>query len=236
MSNKIELKEIKAGQTGTGLLIERDGHISFEKDYNKSLFESIENERKNGNEFFVPHPFDVFAVMQKAGIKNANGRIYSENILRREIDKFQYRIKEKSSFMELNHPPESTIDLGRLCGLITELHWEGNTVLGSLRIDTTEGFRRLGIISSLGDLLAHYILIGYKIGVSSRGLGSVENKMGTFMVADDFEIITWDVVSDPSTPNAWIGKTVQDLAMYVEGNEVKTATLLEKLEKFKDVF
>lgn len=132
-----------------------------------------------------------------------------------------------------NHPDSATIDLGRLCFLITELHWEEHTLVGEIEIPISFGFRKYGIISSLADLLAQWIISGMKVGVSSRGLGSVKNVMGQQVVDDDYEIECWDAVSDPSTPGAWIvpnGNT----SVYVEGTDANPkgkSFIKEKINK-----
>lgn len=133
-----------------------------------------------------------------------------------------------------NHPSESVIDLGRICMNIIELHWEGHTLVGKMEIETSEGFRRHGIISCLGDMVANHLLSGLKVGVSSRGLGTVTSKMGTLYVSDDYEIICWDVVSEPSTPNAWITPEDDIPVQYMEAKEEKKPVLFEKLDKFGD--
>lgn len=132
-----------------------------------------------------------------------------------------------------NHPSESTIDLSRISHNIVELHWEGATLVGKMELNTTEGFRKYGIVSSRGDEVANLLLNGYKIGVSSRGVGSVEQRLGQNIVGDDFELICWDVVSDPSTPGAWIGDS-GELQQYVE-SKVSRPSLNEKIEKIKNI-
>lgn len=134
-----------------------------------------------------------------------------------------------------NHPAESTIDLGRISHNIVELHWEGKTLVGKMELNISEGFRRNGICSSFGDTVALLLLNGYKIGVSSRGVGSVEQKFGNYVVGDDFELICWDIVGDPSTPGAYIGKP-EDLHRYVENKETsKDAVINEKIDKIKNI-
>jgi len=135
-----------------------------------------------------------------------------------------------------NHPAESTIDLSRISHNIIELHWEGHTLLGQMEINTSEGFRKQGIVSTQGDMVANLLLNGYKIGVSSRGVGSVESKMGQMIVGDDFELICWDVVSSPSSPGAYIG-SLEDLQQYVESdNSNKTKpSINEKISRIKQV-
>lgn len=226
------IQEIKAGQTGTGLLIEHDGYISMSEGKNKTLVESFKQLNESGDgSFHCPYPFIVDGVFQKFGIENANGRIYPEQILKRQVDIYQKRINERYAYGELNHPSDSTIDLGRIAMNIVELHWEGSTLVGKLEIITSRGFRETGICSTFGDQTANLLLNGLKIGVSSRGLGSVENKMGKLIVQDDYEIICWDVVSDPSTNGAFISENPKDLVRYVEEKETNKNTLLEKLNK-----
>ena len=229
--NKKELVEIKKGSTGRGLLIENDGYISLKE--NKQIKEDIEN-----NGWHVPSPFVVDAVFQKADVKNANGRIYPRKILEREVERYQERIKLRNALGELNHPSESTIDLGRIAINIIELHWEGNTVIGKMEINISEGFRRYGICSTLGDTTANLLLNGYLIGVSSRAVGSVESKLGTLVVGDDLEIICWDVVCDNSTPGAKISMNgEEELQQYVESDTTKnTKTKLdEKISKIENI-
>lgn len=228
---KGKIVEIKRGQEGTGLLIENDGYISVDCGDNKKLFEEINSHKSN--EFHCPNPFIVSAVFQKYGIENANGRIYPEHILKREVARYQAKIDERRAIGECNHPSDSVIDLSRVAINIIELHWEGHTLVGKMEILVSEGFRRSGIISCQGDQVAHLLLNGIKIGVSSRGLGTVTKRMGVLYVADDYEIVCWDVVSDPSTPNAWIAPEDKIPQQYLESKENKGKnTLLEKLDTF----
>lgn len=226
-----KLVEIKKGQTGRGILIEHDGYISMENDDNKKLFENV---KEGGKEWFVPNPFIVSAVFQKFGIENANGRIYPEETLKREVEKYQVKIKERRAYGECNHPSESVIDLGRICMNIIELHWEGHTLVGKMEIETSEAFRRFGAITCLGDMVANHLLNGLKIGVSSRGVGSVEQRFGKLIVGDDFELICWDVVSEPSTPNAWISTDEKEIQTYVEEKQTNRPLIFEKFEKYND--
>ena len=232
---KNKLVEIKRGETGTGLLIEHDaGFISVDVGENKKLFEDIRNEIATG-EFKCPYPFIVSAVFQKFGIENANGRIYPEHVLKREVEKYMAKIKEKRAIGECNHPSESVIDLSRVAMNIIELHWEGHTLVGKLEIIMSPAYIKYGMITCQGDQIANLLLQGIKIGVSSRGLGTVTNKMGILYVADDYEIVCWDVVSDPSTPDAWITKEDEIPQQYIESkNNENKPKLLEDLNKFED--
>lgn len=133
-----------------------------------------------------------------------------------------------------NHPDDSVIDLGRVCMNIIELHWEQHTLVGKIEIITSEAFRKSGLICCLGDTVANLLLSGLKIGVSSRAVGSVEQRFGKMIVGDDLELICWDVVSDPSTPNAWITENPKEVSMYIENKQKESDKLLENLSKFDE--
>ena len=228
--DKKDLREIKKGEFGTGLLIENDGYISMtESINNKKIYESVVD-----GEWNVPYPFIVDAVFQKFDIKNANGRVYPERVLKKQVEIYQQKINEHRAYGELNHPAESTIDLGRISHNIIELHWEGRTLVGKLELNISEGFRRFGVVSTMGDMAANHLLNGYKIGVSSRGVGSVEQKLGQTIVGDDFELICWDIVSDPSTPGAYIGKK-EELIQYVETKNSKKNIVNENKNKIDKI-
>lgn len=230
--NKSELFEIKKGKVGTGLLIENDGYISMSDEKNRQLKESI----NSVDGWHCPYPFVVHAVFQKYGIKNANGRIYPESVLKKQVELYQQRIKDKRALGECNHPSESTVDLGRISHNITELHWEGRTLVGQMELNITKGFVEQGICSSLGDTVANLLLNGYKIGVSSRGVGSVEQKLGQYIVGDDFELICWDIVESPSTSNAYIGSSREELQPYLESKNYNNKTnISEKINKIKNI-
>ena len=232
--SKKNIVEIKKGETGNGLLIEHDGYISIDCGENKKLFEDI-NSNMDG-EVHCPRHFIVSAVFQKYGVENANGRIYPEHVLKKEVERYMSMVKERNAIGELNHPSESVIDLSRVAMNIIELHWEGRTLVGKLELLTSPGFRKYGIISNQADQAANLLLSGIKIGVSSRGLGTVTNKMGVLYVSDDYEIVCWDIVSTPSTPGAYI--TVDDTIpqQWMESKEenYNKPKIFEDLERFND--
>ena len=232
--DKKNLVEIRKGESGTGLLIEHDGYISIDCGDNKKLFEEINS--NTDDDFHCPRHFIVSAVFQKYGVENANGRIYPEHVLKKEVERYMAKINEKRAIGELNHPSESVIDLSRVAMNIIELHWEGRTLVGKLELLTSPGFRKYGIISNQADQTANLLLSGIKIGVSSRGLGTVTNKMGVLYVSDDYEIVCWDIVSDPSTPQAWITPEDNIPQQYIESveNDDSKSKLFEDLEKFSD--
>ena len=387
-NKKLEnLVEIKSGKTGYGLLIESDGYVSRDlTDNNKKVIREALESRERG-EWYVPNPFILDVILTKYGIENANKRIYPEDIMKTEIEKYQKLIDERMALGECykpdvlvltengwktlesvkegdnvltlnvetnqieiqpikrkieydfdgnlinikgrhiddevtpnhgfplydrnhkfkffktanelmnednlshyyipislrslskgvyidkrfinieeipykgkvmcievdnhtwyvmsnskchwtkncNHPSSSEIDLGRVAINIIECHWEGHTLVGKIEFNITEGFRRHGICSSLGDTVANLIINGYKIGVSSRGIGDVVTRLGKNYV-NSFELICWDVVATPSNPGSYIGK-MENLRQYVESEEKdnEKTQLTEKINKIKEI-
>ena len=390
------LTEVRKGETGTGLLIEHDGHILGNSDLVQQLREDVARH----SELVIPDRFKVSAVFQKYGIKNANGRVYPEGILKREVEKYiETRVRNRSAVGALDHPEcqlagtkiltehgwknieavcegeriitltedknievkpvdrkieanysgrmirlrmDGAIDLtvtpnhrfpmfgadgqfngfhaaemiakgfadglslmktralsvgadecfafyaheGFVCAddlefeeveyngkvycvevanhdfytmdldgnciwsgnsttlsghdvshVITELHWVGKTLVGEMELHLSPGFRRYGICSTTGDLAANMILDGIQIGVSSRGVGSVEERLGVLEVGDDFELIGWDIVLEPSTPNAYIARNMEDLTQFIESSEAREGkpTVNERLERVKEI-
>tara|TARA_R100000808_G_C2146375_1_gene154294 strand:- start:766 stop:1440 length:675 start_codon:yes stop_codon:yes gene_type:complete len=149
-----------------------------------------ESEKKRMNEGSV----FLVGVCQKAGVKNGNGRIYRKDILQREIENYQKAIGERRALGELDHPDDSVINLKNASHLITKMWWDGDNVMGKVEV--------LGTPS--GQVLKELINAGVKLGISSRGLGSVKNQNGNTIVEDDFQLICFDMVSDPSTPGAYL--------------------------------
>jgi len=146
-------------------------------------------------------------------------------------------IRERGAVGELDHPESSIISGDRISHNIIETWWEGHTLMGKMEILMSPGYINLGIISCKGDAVADLLRHRIKIGVSSRGVGSlVEGKNGEQIVQDDFEIICWDVVTAPSTPDAWIFKNIEDAKPYVEGFESKKVMVKENLKDNLDKF
>lgn len=225
------LNEIKKGQVGTGLLIERDGYVSLDVKDNRQLCESVVGDDGMKE---LPRPFVVNAVFQKFGIENANGRIYPESTLKREVERFQKKIQMRAAMGELEHPNEANVNLERVAMNIIELHWENRTLVGKIEIPITEGFRKYGIISCLADQVAHLILNNLLVGVSSRALGTVKQVGGTLMVNDDLELVCWDWVSNPSTPLAYAKINPEDIEPFKEEKKVESENILkeDKYSKF----
>jgi len=184
-----------------GILIEYDAGYISPKDNRKFVNEV--NKLSQGQQV-VSDPLIVYAVMQKYGVENKNERVYPEAILRREAENYLKLIKEKRAMGEADHPESSIVAVSRISHNVVELWWEGNVLMGKLEIIMSPGFVNQGIISCEGDRVANYIRQGLKIGVSSRGVGSLEKENGKNIVQDDFELICWDIVTSPSTPGSWI--------------------------------
>ena len=129
---------------------------------------------------------------------------------------------------ELNHPESSIIDADRISHRITEIWWNGKTLMGKMELDTTPGYLKSGIISSVGDKALNMIRKGWTVGISSRGVGSLKNENGKNVVQDDFELICWDIVTSPSTPGSWISTSEKDLTPFMESTKENKNNLLSE--------
>ncbi len=151
-------------------------------------------------------------VIQKAGAPNANNRIYPRPILEREDNKFQELITDRRSLGELDHPDSPIVQLENVSHLVTETKWEGDNLIGEIEVlDTPKG-------QILGKLVEARI----KLGISSRGLGSTSRtNEGHDVVEDDFNLVTYDMVSNPSTSDAYMHlKESRDYKILVRQNRV----------------
>lgn len=231
-SNIGHLNEVKKGQTGTGLLIENDGHIIPPKDTLLQIREDI----NNGSKFVIPDDFIVSAVFQKYGIKNANGRIYPENVLKTEVDRYiRERVNNNCAIGSLDHPVSSSLSGHDVAMNILNLEWQGRTLVGEMKLHLSPGYKKYGICSTSGDLVANMLLDNLLIGVSSRGLGSVTNQGGTLMVGDDYDIVCWDVVLEPSTPMAYIKSNRAELEPFLESKGTNKNVVNEKLSRMEKI-
>ena len=140
-------------------------------------------------------------VMQKADALNGNGRIYPRKVLYREVQNYQKLIKENRALGELDHPEDSVINLRNASHMITEVWWNGDDVMGKAKVLDTPS----------GKILRSLVESGVTLGISSRGMGSVSESNGGTMVEDDFQLICFDFVSEPSTPGAFMMKEARDL-------------------------
>jgi hypothetical protein len=133
-------------------------------------------------------------IMQKANQENGNGRIYSRKILQREIDVYQKLIEDRRALGELDHPDDSVINLKNTSHMVTKMWWEGDNVMGKVKVLETPS----------GNILKSLVRGGVKLGISSRGLGSTRKESGKIIVEDDFQLICFDFVQEPSTPGAFM--------------------------------
>jgi hypothetical protein len=195
----MELKILKPGQSGKGILIEEDaGYISPTDSRNMDIIKESKNMLDHSK------PFEFYAVLQKYNTPNRNGRVYPENILKRESQNYKKMIEKGTSLSELNHPESSLIDLDRVSHIITDIWWDGPILMGKLKLLTSPGFHERGIVSTKGDMAANYLRQGVTLGISSRGVGSLKKVGEQNEVQDDFELICFDLVSSPSTPGAYL--------------------------------
>ena len=193
------LKILGPRDTGRGILIEYDaGYINPRESRNLEIL------KENKNFLDYSKPFEFYAVLQKYDTPNRNGRVYPEEVLKREVNNYKKMIDKGTSLSELNHPESSLIDLDRASHLITEVWWEGPVLLGKLRLLTSPGFHERGIVSTKGDLAANYLRQGVTLGISSRGVGSLKKVGEQNEVQKVFELICCDLVSSPSTPGAYL--------------------------------
>jgi hypothetical protein len=139
--------------------------------------------------------------LQKANTLNQNGRIYPFDILKREVENYQKFIKEGRALGELDHPDSSVVSLVNVSHCVRKAYMEGDTVFGTIEVLSTPK----------GQILQSLIESGIKIGISSRGVGSTRRRGEHQEVQDDFQLICWDIVSEPSTPGAFVIKEARDL-------------------------
>jgi hypothetical protein len=137
----------------------------------------------------------VSGVLQRAGAENQNGRVYPREILEREVEKYQQLIKERRALGELDHPDSSVINLKNVSHNIKELHWKGDDLVGTVEILPTPS----------GNILKELLRADILLGISSRGMGSTKPMSGNKVeVQEDFELVGWDFVSNPSTHGAFM--------------------------------
>jgi len=154
-------------------------------------FKSVLTESKE-----QPGVFFVEGVMQRAEAKNQNGRVYDRNILKREVEKYMEEfVKVGNAYGELDHPESPIVSLKNASHVVKDLWWEGNDLMGKVQLLNTPA----------GNIVKEIVKAGHTIGISSRGTGSVQQtNEGTLQVQDDFELVCWDFVSNPSTHGAFL--------------------------------
>lgn len=162
----------------------------------------------------------IEGIFMQAEKPNRNGRIYGRGIMEREVQKYQELINEKRSLGELGHPPNPSINLNQVSHMITGLKFEGNDIHGKAKILDTP----------MGKIAKNFIEEGVRLGVSSRGLGSVKlNKEGVNEVQDDFHLATVDIVADPSAPDAFV-QGIMESADWILENGIWKAVQIEQAQ------
>jgi len=143
-----------------------------------------------------PGVFEVEGILQRAGAKNQNGRVYAKEILEREVKLYEQNfVKVGNAYGELDHPDSIIVSLKNASHVIKKLWWEGDELRGVIELLNTPS----------GNIVKEIVKAGHTIGISSRGTGSVQQtNEGTLEVQDDFELSAWDFVSNPSTQGAFM--------------------------------
>ena len=136
----------------------------------------------------------VEGILATAEVKNGNGRYYSKALWDREMGKYGELVEQRRSMGELDHPESTVINLKNVSHLISEYWWDGDNVMGKIEILPTPS----------GNILKELIKSCGPVGVSSRGMGSLEESGGVMEVQDDFELLCWDFVSTPSNPGSYM--------------------------------
>jgi len=183
-------------------------------EFNDSNLEVIE-EKVNGKKTLV-----IEGVFMQADSKNRNGRIYEKSILENAVSKYvKEQVSTGRAVGELNHPEGPTINLDKVSHKITELKFDGSNVIGKASILETP----------MGQIVKGLLEGGVKLGVSSRGMGSLVQKNGAMYVKDDFMLSTVDIVQDPSAPEAFVNGIMEGVD-WVWNNGVLCPQEVEKIE------
>jgi len=162
----------------------------------------------------------IEGVFAQADAKNRNGRIYPMAVMEKAVNKYvDEQVKEGRAVGELNHPDGPTVNLDKVSHLIQDLQFEGKNVMGkALILDTPNGQIVKGLLEG-----------GVKLGVSTRGMGSLEQRNGAMVVKDDFILNTVDIVQDPSAPAAFVNGIMEGVE-WVWNNGIIEAQVIEKME------
>jgi len=184
-------------------------------EYTENDVQCIVEKNAQGEKKFV-----IEGIFMSAEQKNRNGRIYPKQIMERAVDKYvKEQVSQKRAVGELNHPEGPTVNLDKVSHLSTDLQWEGNDVVGKAQIlDTPMGRIVKGLLEG-----------GVQLGVSTRGMGSLENRNGVMYVKDDFMLNTVDIVQDPSAPSAFVNGIMEGVD-WVWNNGILSSQVIENME------
>ena len=165
------------------------------RQFHSNPVQLVEGLGKGGNIF-------VEGILATVEVKNGNGRYYKKDLWERELDNFQKKIDQKSTETcgELDHPDSQVINLKNSSHAIREVWWEGDTIKGKVEIFCDPGYDG----TPSGRIAGALVKNGLIIGISSRGMGSLKQMGEVMEVQDDFELLTWDLVSNPSNPDSWM--------------------------------
>ena len=144
----------------------------------------------------------VEGILATVEVKNGNGRYYSKELWERELEKYNVLVKERRACGELDHPDSQVINLKNVSHNISKLWWDGDNVMGSIELLPTPS----------GNILKALIGAGIKVGVSSRGMGSLKQVGEVLEVQDDFDLLCWDFVSTPSNPGSYMSPLNEGLS------------------------
>jgi len=189
-------------------------------------------EDAKGNRVEIPATKKVMmkGILQKADTLNQNGRIYPLSVLEREVRNYQKFILENRALGELDHPDSSVVNLKNVSHIVREAYIENGTVIGTIEV--------LGKVPS-GAALQGLVESGVKLGISSRGVGSTRKQGEYYVVQDDFQLICWDMVSEPSTPGAFMipeGKMIEQAELrHVFNRTDRIDRILNEILSYKDV-
>ena len=161
----------------------------------------------------------VEGILASAEVKNGNGRYYSKDLWKREIDKYQELVKENRAMGELDHPESSVINLKNVSHNIKDMWWDGDNVMGKIEILPTPS----------GNVLKALIDSGITVGVSSRGMGSLKQMGEVMEVQDDFELLCWDFVSTPSNPGSYMHLVKEGLDFSTQDNYGKVNSIISEI-------
>jgi hypothetical protein len=152
-------------------------------------------------------------LFQHANKKNGNGRVYPPRALTREIENYKKIVRERRSYGELDHPDSSVVELKNSSHLVTEIKMDGEGVYGTLKLLNTPA----------GKIAQQIVMDGGSMGISSRGLGSTRQEGDTTLVEDDFQLICFDLVSEASTPGAYLMKESQERDIFGKADRINRA-------------
>lgn len=182
----------------------------------EQISESIE---KNSGKLLVR------GILQKATEQNQNGRVYTRALLEREVGKYNELINDRRALGELDHPESSVVNLQNVSHNVKKMWWEGDSLLGDVEVLGTPA----------GNILKELFKSGITLGISSRGMGTTRESEGKTMVNDDFELVAFDFVSNPSTRGAFLEPVNTNESVLIESKVVTDGRVCTKYCKLEGI-